>query len=347
MKKNELKQIDHISDIARNFGLKELTTVEKLNGGLINDTYLIQTNSKRYIIQSLHKIFSFELLEDIDTVTKYLASKSVTTPKLIDTIKKDPGHREGSEIWRVFSYIPGICLEKIDTGQAAEAAAMVGKFHNALRDLNYKFKFKIPKFHDTGQIISRLKKVNNKNSASNKYKLLNKLTSEVTGEYEKVEKSISQLPDRIIHGDLKISNVRFEETGNKAICLIDLDTMGRNKIVYDIGDAVRSWCMVAKKGEVSFDLGLFKAIIKGYMSTAKFLTIPETLAIKDGIKTVTLELSARYITDAYEEKYFRLDEKKYTNLVEQNTLKAVNLINFYHEFKKKDGEIDKIISKYT
>ncbi|MGI9553684.1 MAG: phosphotransferase enzyme family protein [Thermodesulfobacteriota bacterium] len=347
MKENELKKIDRISHIARNFGLKELTTVEKLNGGLINDTYLIQTNSKRYVIQSLHSIFSYELLEDIDSVTKYLAGKSVTTPKLVDTINKEPGHREGGEIWRVFNYIPGICLEKIDTKQAGEAAVMVGKFHNALRDLNYKFKFKIPKFHDTAKIISRLKKVNKKNSSTAKYKLLNKLTNDVAVEYKKVEKPISQLPDRIIHGDLKISNVRFDETGNKAICLIDLDTMGRNKIVYDIGDAARSWCMVAKKGEVSFDLGLFRAIIKGYMSTAKFLTVPEILAIKDGIKTVTLELCARYITDAYEEKYFSLDEKKYTNLVEQNTLKAVNLINFYHELKNKDGEIDKIISKYT
>ena len=92
--------------------------------------------------------------------------------------------------------------------------------------------------------------------------------------------------------------------------------------------------MNSKKGEVSFDRRLFREIIKGYMSTARFLTVPEKLAINDGIKIVTLELCARYITDAYEEKYFSLDRKKYTNLVEQNTLKAVNLINFYEEIQK-------------
>ena len=347
MKENDLNSINHVRFIARNFGLNDLTTVEQLNDGLINETYLIQTKSKRYIIQSLHSIFSFELLEDIDAVTKYLSSKSVATPKLIHTKKKKPGHREGSEIWRVFNYIPGRCFDKFDTKQAQEAAAMVGKFHNTLRDLNYKFKYKIPKFHDTAKIVSSLLKTNDKNKASKKYRLLNKLTKDVAGEYKKVEKSLSQLPERIIHGDLKISNIRFEETGNKAVCLIDLDTMGRNKIVYDIGDAVRSWCMVSKKGEVSFDKGLFISIMKGYMSTAKFLTVDEKLAINDGIKIVTLELCARYITDAYEEKYFRLDEKKYTNLVEQNTLKAINLINFYEEVKKRNAEIDKIIGKYT
>lgn len=347
MRDNDLQNINHVRFIARNFHLYELTTVEKLNDGLINDTYLVQTKNGRYILQNLHKIFSFELLEDIDVVTKYLSGKSVNTPKLIHTKKKRPGHKEGSEIWRVLSYIPGRCLDKFDTKQAQEAAAMVGKFHNALKDLNYKFKFKIPNFHDTGDIIAGLKKINNKNKNSGKYKLLNKLTKDVAGEYKKVEKSISQLPDRVIHGDLKISNVRFEETGHKAVCLIDLDTMGRNKIVYDIGDTVRSWCMVLEKGEVAFDLALFRAIIKGYMPTAKFLTVSEKLAIKDGIKIVTLELCARYITDAYEEKYFKLDKRKYTSLVEQNSLKAINLINFYEEIKKRGAEIDKIIGKYT
>ena len=347
MKQNDLQNIERVKLVADNFGLNDLTTIEKLNGGLINDTYLIQTKSKRYVIQSLHSIFSFELLEDIDSVTKYLSGKSVVIPKLIHTKKNKPGHREGTEIWRVMSYIPGRCLERFNAGQAQEAAALVGKFHNALRDLNYKFKFKLPDYHDSGKIISRLKRINDKNRNTRKFKLLDKLTKDVAEEYKKVEKSISQLPDRIIHGDLKIANIRFEETGNKAVCMIDLDTMGRNKIVYDIGDAIRSWCMVSEKGEVTFDLGIFKAIIKGYMSTAKFLTNSEKLAIKDGIKIVTLELCARYITDAYEEKYFKLDDKKYTNLVEQNSLKAINLINFYEEIKTRNAEIDKIIDKYT
>jgi len=347
MRENSVQNIDHIKVVARNFSLNDLTTIEKLNGGLINDTYLIQTKSKRYIIQSLHSIFSFELLDDIDNVTKYLSGKSFLTPKLIHSKKKKPGYKDGSKIWRVMSYIPGRCLEKFNNVQAQEAAALVGKFHNTLRDLNYKFKFKLPDFHNTGFVISRLQKINNKNKNSSKFKLLNKLTIDVVGEYKKVEKSINQLPERIIHGDLKIGNIRFEETGNKALCLIDMDTMGRNKIVYDIGDAVRSWCMLSEKGKVSFDLGLFRAIIKGYMSTAKFMTTDEKIAIKDGIKIVTLELCARYITDAYEEKYFKLDEKKYTNIVEQNTLKAMNLINFYEDINLKNAEIDKIIDKYT
>ena len=57
-----------------------------------------------------------------------------------------------------------------------------------------------------------------------------------------MKNSIKGLPERIIHGDLKLNNIRFDETGNKAIAIVDLDTLGVSKIVIDIGDAIRSWC---------------------------------------------------------------------------------------------------------
>ncbi len=347
MRQADLNTKNRLASICKNFGLEDLAMVECIDEGLINDTYLVRTNNDRYIVQRLHNEFPFELLEDIEKVTEFLEGKDQLTPKLLPAKNGRSGYEEGDEIWRVFTYIPGRSLESFDPKQAYEAASMIGRFHYLLTELDYDFKFSLPRVHRTREVIAQLEKVNKKNKVSAKHELLNRLTESIVDKYKKVEKTIRELPDRVIHGDLKASNIRFEETCHRALCLLDLDTMGKNKIVHDIGDMVRSWCMVSRGGVMSFDLKLFRTIIRGYVSTAKFLTDDEKLAINDGIKVVTLKLSARYVTDAYEEKYFKLDRRKYTNLNEQNTLKAIDLMNFYKEVENSKASIDKVVGSYT
>ena len=48
--------------------------------------------------------------------------------------------------------------------------------------------------------------------------------------------------DRVVHGDPKISNIVFARDTNRAVCLIDLDTLTRMPVALELGDALRSWC---------------------------------------------------------------------------------------------------------
>ena len=84
--------------------------------------------------------------------------------------------------------------------------------------------------------------------------------------------------------------------------------------------------------------------MEGYFSTALFLTKEEKDAIPIGIKTIILELSARYITDAFEQSYFKLDNNKYSGLYEQNKSKAESLIKLYKDFQNKAQAVEDIIS---
>jgi hypothetical protein len=120
---------------------------------------------------------------------------------------------------------------------------------------------------------------------------------------------------------------------------LDLDTLGRNKIVIDLGDAVRSMCNIQN----AFDLDIFESFFDGYISTASFITNEEIDAIPEGINTIMLELSARYITDAFEEQYFRLDQNSYDNLFKQNKMKAELLIKLYKDFQSKLKSVKDII----
>ena len=337
-----MKNIIHIAKL---FEIGEVLNVSEYGSGIINDTYLVKNRSgQKFILQKHHHLIGKEVLADIDVITKRLENKGIVTAKLIKTLKGELYVAKNGNIWRMLTYIQGVTLEKLDNKELAKSAGtLIGKFHDALVGFDYQFEHKIPNFHDTNLIITILKDTCAKYHNSNKYNELSPSADFTLNEYIKIKDSLINLPDRIIHGDLKVSNVRFDEKQNEAISLLDLDTFGINKIVIDLGDAIRSFCNIRDE----FNLQIFKSILEGYFSTALFLTKEEKDAIPIGIKTIILELSARYITDAFEEQYFKLDHNKYSNLFEQNKSKAESLIKLYKDFQIKIQLIQDIISTTT
>jgi Ser/Thr protein kinase RdoA (MazF antagonist) len=344
-----------ILSIAKQFDIGDVDKITPYGKGRINETFLVtvfsktgveSTNSK-YILQKLHKIFTPAVLQDIEVITSHLEKADIVTPKLVRTITGDLCINSENEIWRMLTFVEGnTCEDGIDNQMAESAAALVGEFHNALTGLDYKFLHKIPNFHDTQSVMDSLRMIASLYESSDKYKAFYPVTEVILIQYEKIKNSIKGLPERIIHGDLKLNNIRFDETGKKAIAIVDLDTLGVNKIIIDIGDAIRSWCH--KLTEVDgkedlFDLHTFESITSGYLSTAVFMTREEIECIPEGVILMMLELSARYIIDACEETYFRLDPERYPNLYEQNKVKTFAQMRLFNDFKKKIDEVEKIL----
>lgn len=88
---------------------------------------------------------------------------------------------------------------------------------------------------------------------------------------------------------------------------------------------MRSWCNPAggtNLEDVRFDEDCFKAFMRGYVSTASFLRAQERRSIVEYVLLITLELAARYVTDALNETYFRFDSKRFASLYEQNMVRA-------------------------
>ena len=70
--------------LTKEFCLEGADIVHPVYTGVINDTYVVESSStnQKYILQRLHKIFSFELLFDIEAVTSRLALNGIMTPGL-------------------------------------------------------------------------------------------------------------------------------------------------------------------------------------------------------------------------------------------------------------------------
>jgi Ser/Thr protein kinase RdoA (MazF antagonist) len=132
------------------------------------------------------------------------------------------------------------------------------------------------------------------------------------------------LPQRNSHGDLKLSNLLFDAQG-AGVCLVDLDTVGRMNLAFELGDALRSWCNPA--GEDATDCAIAPErvglAVAGYASTARDLVEPvEAAAIVDGLATICVELAARFAADALRERYFGWDPSRHPSRGAHNLVRA-------------------------
>jgi len=331
--------------LTKEFCIEGADIVHPVYTGVINDTYVVESSStnQKYILQRLHKIFSFDLLLDIEAVTSRLALNGIMTPRLIYTRNGLPGIEKGQDIWRMMTFIPGRTVSKASCPLAETAGTMLARYHKVFVGFDYKFKHNLPGFHDAESSIKRLISTKSRLSNTEKNKQLEDLIRFVFDQYDKKAFDLSGLPNRLVHGDPKLSNFIFENSEDKAICLVDLDTFSNDNVAVELGDAVRSFCHMQDVDSAPFNKDIFAAFISGYMSAADFLTNQEISDIIKGVKFVTLDLCARYITDAYEEKYFKLDSSKYSSLYEQNSVKASNLVSFYNEINKNEQQLNDLV----
>lgn len=283
--------------------------------GLINLTLRGCIGALEVVVQRLHPVFAGTVHHDIEAVTSHLAARGFRTPRLVPTAggRLWADDDEGRP-WRVQSFIEGgTAFDTVTTPTLAhEAGRLVGGFHAALVDLEHDYVHVRPGVHDTASHLAKLEAALHEHRA-------HRLRPEVERASEALfDRGLElcdarALPLRHAHGDLKISNLLFDAAG-RGLCLVDLDTLGRMPLAFELGDALRSWCNRAREDETArFDPAIFAAAIDGYASRSASLGLDasEVASLVLGTRTIALELSARFLTDALEERYFGWDAARY------------------------------------
>ena len=294
-------------DAAKAWDFEENARVAPLGNGLINQTYGVWNGDQlSAILQRLNTdIFSPLVHEDIAAVSRHLAEQGMPTTRLVPTRLGQLWHTDDSGTWRALTPIGDRTLDKLTQPKDALAAgALVAQFHRATANLDWEFRSVRVGAHDTEAHMAGL------NVAVDTLRD-HRLWWDTASLWETITAGWvtwtgdTDLPKRVIHGDLKISNLRF--TGDQAVALIDLDTLAMGTLDIELGDALRSWCNPAAEDTTAatFELDLFEAAMRGYASQADpSITEREWMAIVPGIERVCWELAARFARDALEERYF-------------------------------------------
>jgi len=291
------------------------------DGGLINLTWYAG-EPVAWVAQRLHPAFAASVHDDIDAVTRHLAGHGMVTPRLLPTDAGALSHTAADGVYRVMNYIPGRTIHRVEShALAAEAGALVARFHRAVDDLEWTYRHVRPGAHDTPLHMQRLEAALAGATHTDGPGAMARVVAEGILDAWRTF-PLADLPARHAHGDLKISNLRFDAEG-RGVCLLDLDTLSLLPLDVELGDALRSWCN--PKGEddtdTCFDLDVFAAAVRGY-AAVRPLSAAEREALPSAAERIALELASRFCRDVWDDAYFGWNAERFPSRPAHNLFRA-------------------------
>jgi hypothetical protein len=314
----------------------KLINIEELKRGHINRTYVAVWQKdgirRRYVHQVVnHRIFQdiHGLMRNLDLVTTTLRARKSggvlrADEVTLELIKSRSGERflrdEAGEYWRTFAFIEDTISYDVCPSRevAFESAAILGRFQKALLGVDPGlFVDTIPYFTDGGRRYDSFLQVADENAKGR----VSGCRSEIDFALERQDFGASLVqavrdrivPCRVAHNDMKLNNVLFNSSGERAVCLLDLDTCMAGTVLYDFGDLVRNTAVPCAEDEqdiskIAFDMDLYRAICEGYLSeTREFLTSQEIERLATAPRNLALILGVRFLTDHLQgDTYFRI-----------------------------------------
>jgi Ser/Thr protein kinase RdoA (MazF antagonist) len=305
-----------------------------LVGGLINTTYAARVGGRPVAaLQRMHAIFGAEVNLDLDAVTTHVAARGMETPRLLRTLDGQPWLEHDGHVWRATTWVDGESVAAVpDATWAAAGGELVGRFHRAVADLAYDYKFTRAGVHDTARHLARLQELAGDDD----------LAREILDVARELP-AMPELPRRHVHGDLKISNLIFRrEAMVRGVALVDLDTLAKGTLAFELGDAMRSWCNPRGEdaGHVTLDVELFAAAIAAFRNVADSITTAdERRGIVVGLETVCVELAARFAVDAFEDRYFGWDPSRFSSRRAHNLVRASGQLALAREVRAARDEL--------
>ena len=363
-----------IIDVCKQFRFDgDFVSCKEFGSGHINKTYIAEYNdnghTQNYVVQRVNNnVFKNidDLMNNLFAVTSYLRdviTKNGGDPdrETLHYIRTKDGDKylkaDDGGFYRAYIFVKdSISYDSVDSAETFMSSGVAfGRFQRLLSDFDADTLAEtIPNFHNTpwryeNECMPAVQRdaVGRKSSCIqliddyiSRRSVMSRLTDMIDS---------GELPLRVTHNDTKLNNVMLDNDTNKALCVIDLDTIMPGSMLFDYGDAIRSGANAGLEDDVNLknvylDKNKFEAYTRGFVSEmAPIMTDSEAKMLAQSPIVLTYELGLRFLTDYLDgNKYFKCDLTRPKHNLErakaQFTL-TQDLIKNYSYMNKFAGEI--------
>ncbi len=353
-----------------------IVEVRPYGKGLIHDTYLVSTETsggqqRRAILQRLNRRVFPEpqtLMHNQRVLLAHLATRRRSSlqelrfPAILRTRTGDDlFYDHEGECWRAQSYLEGTySLARLtNPAQAAEMGYALGRFHALTHDLDpARLLVTRPRFHDTPFYLARFEEVRGRGGHALAAEAAVRARLEACMAFVEEHKTGAHLLEearragtlrvRAIHGDPKLDNVLFDVASDRAVSLIDLDTVQPGLLHYDLGDCLRSCCNPAGESprdpdEARFDLTLCRALLGRYFAEMRDrLTPADCRYLPEAVRLIAFELGVRFLTDYLAGNlYFKVEWP------EHNLLRAATQFRLAADIARQQAALRTLVAELT
>ncbi|ATG88746.1 phosphotransferase enzyme family protein [Methylomonas koyamae] len=351
--------MNRLEPIARRFaGGRPIGAIRPLGNGLINDTFLVETDGGNFVLQAINeRVFPHpeRIAANLNLLSTHIGRQQSSAvrlriPRLLPAadgwhIRDDASGR----VWRALEWIaPSESRERLaNPTQAAQVGAALGHFHSLCSGLAAEaLHDTLPGFHIAPEYFRQYQAALAQTPnlpASPDIQRCRDFIADFAAQIGELEqaKQRGELAERVIHGDPKLNNFLFEPDSDRIIGLVDLDTVKPGLVHYDIGDCLRSCCHIPETN--GFDLPRCRTILQHYLAEAGgFFTAEDYRYLYPAMRLIPFELGLRFFTDYLQgNRYFKVDD------ADQNLRRALAQFELVRDIERQSGAIRELIAGLT
>ncbi len=307
-------------EVSRGFRIDyEYLGYETIQMGNVNRTYKVNFRlpdggDKSFLVQNVNT-YAFRnpvgLMDNIDKVTEHIREKKPGQVALHfhHTADRKTYIADGDNFWRMTNYVPSVTYNTVkDLTVVRNAGAAFGEFQMQLADFDLSQLIEtIPGFHNTRKRYESLEEAIRLDSVGRVEQVREEIRWLLSVKDQACRLTDLQmegkLPLRVTHNDTKINNVLFDPVDNRAMVVIDLDTVMPGLMGHDFGDAIRFACNKVEEDcpdyeKAGVDLTVFRAFAEGFLAmTAGTMTEMEVDTLALSCFALTTELCVRFLDD--------------------------------------------------
>ena len=307
-------------------GQRQTRLLQRLNHRVFTDPHAVMRNI-RLVAEHLHRQADFPL-----EIPAPLAGRDG------ELLQRDAD----GNYWRLFPFYENtFAPERLpEPAVARETAQAYGAFLRALRALPaVQLAETIPGFHDTDRRWAVFLQVLEKDPAGRCHGAAAEIERmfEAQPIFETVSrlKKSGELPLRVTHNDTKAGNVLLDLDTQKAVAVIDWDTIMPGTVLSDFGDMVRTFAPDRPEddpGALSLRSDALEALTQGFLSqTQDFLSSAERSHLPLGASWIIGEQALRFLTDYLAgDVYYKIRYPEHNLVRARNQLALFDAVKEWH-----------------